>query len=33
MAKPEKEQLHSILNEKFWGADVDEVSGDPGGQG
>lgn len=27
MAKPEEEKLHSMLDEKFWGADVDEEFG------
>jgi hypothetical protein len=27
MTKLEEEKLHSMLNEKFWGADVDEDSG------
>jgi hypothetical protein len=27
MAKFEKEKLHSMLDEKVWGADVDEKSG------
>jgi hypothetical protein len=27
MAKSEEEKLHSMLDEKFWGADVDEESG------
>jgi hypothetical protein len=27
MTKPEEERLHSMLDEKFWGVDVDEESG------
>jgi hypothetical protein len=27
MTKSEEEKLHSMLHEKFWGADVDEGSG------